>query len=150
MTSTEGCRTLDSTGADSFVTRAVGRRQEVTLALGEYAAAESRLRLEVARQYPDLELGPGFIWDQGVHRWTLALALPGLLGSRNRGAIRQADAAREVAALAVAEVQDSVQADVEDAIQQCRGVALELGAADSVISRGIPAGRARARRLPAR
>ncbi len=150
MTSAEGCRTLDSTGADSLVTRAVGRRQEVTLALGEYAAAESRLRLEVARQYPDLELGPGFIWDQGVHRWTLALALPGLLGSRNRGAIRQADAAREVAALAVTEVQDSVQAEVEDAIQQCRGVALELGAADSVISRGIPAGRARARRLPAR
>ncbi len=131
--STEGCRTLDSTGADSLVIRAVSRRQQVTLALGEYAAAESRLRLEVARQYPDLELGPGFIWDQGVHRWTLAFALPGLLGSRNRGAIREADAAREVAALVVAEVQDSVQADVEDAIQECRGAALELGAADSVI-----------------
>jgi outer membrane protein TolC len=129
-----GCAALDSVGADTLVAAAVGRRPEVALALGEYALAESRLRLEVARQYPDLELGPGFIWDQGVHRWTLALALPGLLGGRNRGAIGEAEAAREVAGLAVAEVQDSVLADVEGAVQRCRGAVLELAAADSVVA----------------
>ncbi|MGH7581218.1 MAG: TolC family protein [Gemmatimonadales bacterium] len=129
-----GCASLDSVGADSVVAGAVGQRHEVSLALGRYALAESRLRLEVARQYPDLDLGPGFIWDQGVHRWTLALALPGLLGGRNRGAIGEADAAREVAGLAVAEVQDSIMADVESAIQRCRGAGLELAAADSVVA----------------
>jgi outer membrane protein, heavy metal efflux system len=128
------CSALDTIGADSFVAGALGRRQEVSLALAEYALAESRLRLQVARQYPDLELGPGFVWDQGVNRWTLALALPALLGSRNRGAIGEAEAAREVAGFKVAEVQDAVFADVESAVQGCRGASLELAATDSVLA----------------
>ncbi len=129
-----GCNRLDSMPVDSFVIGAVSRRHEVALALGEYALAEARLREEVAHQIPDLELGPGFIWDQGVNRWTLTLALPALLGSRNRGAIREAEAARVVAGLGVAAVQDSVFADVESVIQGCRGAALELAAADSVVA----------------
>jgi outer membrane protein TolC len=119
---------------DTLVAGALGRRHEVSLALGKYAIAESRLRLQVARQYPDLELGPGFVWDQGVHRWTLALALPALLGSRNRGAIGEAEAARRVAEIGVAEAQDAVFADVESAVQRCRGASLELAATDSVVA----------------
>jgi outer membrane protein, heavy metal efflux system len=134
ITTPAGCGSLDSVGVDSFVAGALGRRHEVSLALGEYALSESQLRLQVARQYPDLELGPGFVWDQGVNRWTLALGLPALLGSRNRGAIAEAEAAREVAGLKVAEIQDSVFADVESAIQRCRGAALELQATDSVVA----------------
>jgi outer membrane protein, heavy metal efflux system len=134
ITPPSACSSLDSTGVDSFVVGALGRRHEVSLALGEYALAESRLRLQVARQYPDLELGPGFIWDQGVHRWTLALALPALLGSRNRGAIGEAEAARQVAETAVAEAQDAVFADLESAAQRCRGASLELAATDSVVT----------------
>jgi outer membrane protein TolC len=142
LTEPAGCAALDSGVADSFVIGALGRRHEVTRALGRYAVAESRLRLEVARQYPDLQLGPGFVWDQGVNRWTLALALPALLGARNRGAIVEAAAAREVAGLEVAEAQDSVLADVESAIQRCRGAALEVAGADSVVA---AAGRLRER-----
>jgi len=133
-TTPAGCTSLDSIGVDSFVAAALGRRHEVSLALGDYALAESQLRLQVARQYPDLELGPGFVWDQGVHRWTLALALPALLGSRNRGAIGEAEAAREVAEIKVAEVQDSVFADLESVVQRCRGASLELAATDSVVA----------------
>jgi cobalt-zinc-cadmium efflux system outer membrane protein len=134
ITTPAGCSSLDSIGVDAFVAGALGGRHEVSLALGEYALAESRLRLQVARQYPDLELGPGFIWDQGVHRWTLALALPALLGSRNRGAIGEAEAARQVAELEVAEAQDAVFADVESAVQRCRGASLEMAATDSVVA----------------
>jgi outer membrane protein TolC len=129
-----GCAALDPATADSFLASALGRRQEVSLALGEYALAESQLRLQVARQFPDLELGPGFVWDQGVHRWTLVFALPALLGNRNRGAIGEAEAAREVAGLRVAEAQDAVLADIEAGVQRCRGAALELVAADSVVA----------------
>jgi len=134
ITTLAGCPSLDSAGVASFVARALARRHEVSLALGGYALAESQLRLQVARQYPDLELGPGFVWDQGVNRWTLALALPALLGSRNRGAIGEAQAAREVAELRVAEMQDSVFADAEAAVQRCRGASLELAATDSVVA----------------
>jgi outer membrane protein TolC len=134
ITAPAGCRTLDAAGVDSLVGGALGRRHEVARALAEYALAESQLRLQVARQYPDLQLDPGFIWDQGVNRWTLGLALPALLGSRNRGAIGEAEAMREVAGLKVAEVQDSVFAEVESAVQRCRGVNLELAAGDSVVA----------------
>jgi outer membrane protein TolC len=129
-----GCAALDPATVDSFVASALERRHEVSLAMGEYALAESQLRLQVARQFPDLELGPGFVWDQGVHRWTLAFALPALLGNRNRGAIGEAEAAREVAGLRVAEAQDAVLADIEAGVQRCRGAALELIAADSVVA----------------
>jgi outer membrane protein TolC len=129
-----GCASLDSIGPSAFTAEAVQGRTEVATALAGYAVAESRLRLEVARQFPDLELGPGFVWDEGVHRWALAFALPALLGSRNRGAIAEADASRDVAGLHVAEVQDSVLADVDMALQGCRGAALELSAADSVVA----------------
>ena len=128
------CASPDTLAGDFLIGAALTRRMEISSALGGYALAESRVRLEVARQFPDLELGPGFIWDQGVHRWTLALALPAVLGRRNRPAIRQAEAEREVAGLRVAEVQDSVLADVESAMLGCRGEALEVAAADSVVA----------------
>lgn len=128
------CASIDSVAPTELAAGVVARRPELAMALAEYAVAESRLRLEVARQFPDLELGPGFVWDQGVNRWALAFALPALLGSRNRGAIAEAGVAREVAGLRVAEVQDSVLADVEVAAQRCRGAALELVAADSVVA----------------
>ena len=130
----DGCAALEQTEPAALAAGAVERRPEVATALAEYALAESRLRLEVARQFPDLALGPGFVWDQGVHRWALAFAVPALLGSRNRGAIAEADAGREVAGLRVAEVQDSVLADVDVAVQRCRGAALELAAADSLVA----------------
>jgi len=103
-------------------------------ALAEYAVAEAELRLQVARQYPDLELGPGFIWDQGVHRWTLALALPNLLAFRNRAAIREADALRAASAARVAEVQDDLLGGVAAAIARCQGALLEGAAADSQVA----------------
>jgi outer membrane protein TolC len=102
-------------------------------ALAEYAAAEADLRLAVAGQYPDLDLGPGFIWDQGVDRWTLALTLPNLLGFRNRAPIDEANAARAAAAARVGEVQDALLADVELAAARCRGALSERGAADSLV-----------------
>lgn len=132
--STAGCAWLDSVPVDSVAFAALRRRAEVTTALAGYAVAEADLRLEVARRHPDLEIGPGFIWDQGVHRWTLALALPSLLGFRNRGPLAEADAAREVAGLRVAETQDSVIAEVEAAAQECRGSRLTLVAADSQVA----------------
>ncbi len=134
ITTTHGCTGVGAAPDGSLAAAAMARRHEVALALGEYALAESRLRLQVARQFPDLELGPGFVWDQGVNRWALAFAIPALLGSRNRGAIAEAESRRDVAGLRVAEVQDSVLADVELAAQRCRGAGLELAAADSVVA----------------
>jgi outer membrane protein TolC len=132
--SSAGCATLESQDEDSLAAVALIYRPEMGRVLAEYAEAEAALRLEVAKQYPDLDLGPGFIWDQGVHRWTLALALPNLFGFRNRAAIDEANAARSAAAVRVAEVQDDLLADLQLAVGRCRGVMLERAAADSQVT----------------
>ena len=129
-----GCASVDGAGDDSLATLALTRRPEIGGALAEYAVAEADLRLAVARQFPDLELGAGFIWDQGVHRWTLALALPNLLGFRQRSAIAAAIAARAASAARLAEIQDALLADLSRATGRCRGAALELAAADSQVA----------------
>jgi outer membrane protein TolC len=105
---------------------------EVSRVLGEYALAEAEVRLQVARQRPDLELGPGYIFDQGIHRWTLGFALPALLGFRNRTPIDQAEAARSAAAARVSEVQDAILAEAGEAAESCRAAAAESLVADSV------------------
>jgi outer membrane protein TolC len=128
------CATLGLLGPDSLGTLALTRRPEMGRVLADYAAAEAEVRLEVARQYPDLELGPGFIWDQGVHRWTLALALPKLLGFRNRAAITQAEAVRAAAGARAAEAQEGLLAEVDATLSRCRGAALERTAADSQVT----------------
>jgi outer membrane protein TolC len=128
------CVALAALGADSLAALALGRRPEIGRALAEYALAESDVRFEVARQYPDLDLGPGFIWDQGVHRWTLALALPALLGFRNRATIAEAERARTAAGTRVAQVQDELLAEAAMAIARCRGAGIELAAADSELA----------------
>jgi outer membrane protein, heavy metal efflux system len=128
-----GCASLVTLGDDSLAALALTRRPEIGGALAEYAVAEAGLRGEVARQYPDLDLGPGFIWDQGVHRWTLALALPNLLKFRNRSAIDEALAGRAAAAARVAEIQDVLLGDAVRAAGRCRGARLEAGAADSQV-----------------
>ena len=127
------CAELLATGDDSLAALSLTRRPEIGRALARYAVAEAGLRLAIARQYPDLELGPGFIWDQGVHRWTLALALPNLLGLRNRAPIDQARAEREAAAATVGEAQDDLLGETTRAAGRCRGAVLEAAAADSQV-----------------
>ena len=128
------CERLDAIGLRSLESLALTMRPEIARSLAEYAGAEAALRLQVARQFPDLDLGPGFIWDQGVHRWTLALALPGLLAFRNRAPIAEAEAARTAAGAKVLEVQDSVLREVGLAGEGCRGAGVLSAAADSQVA----------------
>ena len=126
-----GCVWSAALGGDSIAALALTRRGDVALALAHYAAAEAELHARVAAQRPDLELGPGFIWDQGVHRWTLAAALPGLLGLRRTAPITAAVARRHAAAARVAEVQDRVYDDAVRAAADCAGATAVLAVADS-------------------
>jgi cobalt-zinc-cadmium efflux system outer membrane protein len=126
-----GCEWLDSLGRDSVEATALRSRAEVSQALARYALAEADLRQQVAQQYPDLELGPGFIWDQGVHRWTLLLTLPRLLLNRNRGPIAEAVAQRTAAAARVAEAQEQVLGETGAGQLGCGAAGVELAAADT-------------------
>ncbi|MBN8775054.1 TolC family protein, partial [Thiomonas arsenitoxydans] len=74
-------------------------RLDIRAALDQYSAAEAGLRREMAGQYPQFQLGPGYEWDQGDQRWTLGLSLSLPVFNQNQGQIAEANARRaEVAA----------------------------------------------------
>ena len=72
-------------------------RLDIQQSLAEYSIYEAALRLEIEKQYPDLTLSPGFVFDQGDMIWALGAAwvLP-LLHPQNEGPIREALAQREI------------------------------------------------------
>ncbi len=73
-------------------------RLDIRAALARYDAAEAKLRLEIARQYPDITLSPGYSYDQGDKIWSLGFSTLLSLLNKNEGNIAEADAQRELEA----------------------------------------------------
>jgi outer membrane protein, heavy metal efflux system len=99
--------------------QALLQRADVLGALAEYAASQSKLQLEIARQYPDLRLGPGYEYDQGDNKWSLGLGIS-LPGNRNRGAIAAATARRSEAAARFNALQANVLGEIDLALAGLR------------------------------
>jgi outer membrane protein TolC len=97
---------------------AVGNRLDVQRALEQYRAAVSALQLEVARQYPDINLGPGYSYQESAHFIELSLATVLPIRNRNQGPIAEAEAARKVAGAQLLAVQSTVIADTDKALRQ--------------------------------
>lgn len=96
---------------------AVFHRLDLLASLAEYAAAESALQLEVAKQYPDIHFGPGYTYDTGTHKIAFGLAgitLP--VFDQNQGGIAQAEAKRKEAAARAAALQDTIFNDLDHAL----------------------------------
>ena len=96
--------------------QALQGRADLRAALAEYAAAQTALQLEVAKQYPDVRLGTGYQWDQGDSKWTLinfSAELP--VFNRNQGPIAEAKAKREEAAARFTALQAKLMADIDAA-----------------------------------
>lgn len=100
---------------------AIFRRADLLASLADYAAAESELQLEVAKQYPDIHLGLGYTYDTGTNKIAFGLAgiaLP--LFDQNQGGIRQAEARRKEAATRTAALQDIILGDLDHALPRYR------------------------------
>ena len=57
---------------------ALRTRADILAALADYAAAEADLRLQIAKQFPDLHIGPGYAWNSGNagdSQWSLGLTI---------------------------------------------------------------------------
>jgi outer membrane protein TolC len=94
---------------------ALTQRADLLALLADYAAAESALRLEYAKQYPDVRLGPGFDFNQGQNRWQLGVSLE-LPINGNRGPIAQAEAKRKSAEARFLAQQDTIQGELNIAL----------------------------------
>jgi outer membrane protein TolC len=91
-------------------------RSDVLAALAEYVASESALQLEIAKQYPDLHLNPGYQFDQGEHKWALGLSVELPLLNQNQGPIAEAIAKREETAARFLALQARVIGGIDRAL----------------------------------
>jgi outer membrane protein TolC len=100
--------------------RALESRFDILGALAEYAASQSALQLEIAKQYPDVHLGTGYQWDQGDNKWQLGLTAEIPVLNRNQGPIAEAEARRSEAAARFEAIQAKVLAEVDRAVETFR------------------------------
>jgi len=100
--------------------QALESRADILAALAEYAASQSALQLEIAKQYPDVHLGPGYQYDQGDHKFSLALTAELPLLNQNQGPISQAEARRAEAAARFNALQARVITEIDRAAAMYR------------------------------
>ncbi|MFP6633511.1 MAG: TolC family protein [Planctomycetota bacterium] len=81
----------------SLSRRGLMRHPEIRTALSEYEAAEATLKLEVARQYPAIRIGPEFEADGGDASVGAGVGIELPLFDRNRGGVAEAEQRREAA-----------------------------------------------------
>jgi outer membrane protein TolC len=92
---------------------AVLNRLDVRRVLAEYAAAEANLQLEVAKQYPDIQLGPAYDFDEGHNKFSVGVGMTLPLFNRNQGPIAEAVARRKQEAASFLATQARVIAESE-------------------------------------
>ena len=99
-------------------------RADVLAVLAEYAASQSALQLEIAKQYPDVHLNPGYQYDQGENKWQLGLSVELPVLYRNQGGIAEAKARRDEVAARFVALQSKVISEIDRALLN-RSAAIE-------------------------
>ncbi|MBV9912674.1 MAG: TolC family protein [Sinobacteraceae bacterium] len=121
---------LDEASLPGLREQALLGRADLAQAIDEYAASEDRLQLEVARQYPQLQLEPGYYWDHGIAKWPLNLGLTLPLFNRNQGEIAAARASREVSGQHLLAVQAEIYGAIATAAR-ADGLAADAAASSA-------------------
>jgi cobalt-zinc-cadmium efflux system outer membrane protein len=113
--------------------RALTGRPDILAALEAYAASEDALKLEIAKQYPDIDLGPGYEWDQGDHKWSIGLTVMLPVFNHNQGPIAEAEGRRAEAAAGFTGLQAQVIGEVEQALVAYDALREKLDETDSLL-----------------
>jgi outer membrane protein TolC len=112
---------------------AIVNRADIRGALAEYAASQSALQLEIANQYPDIHLGPGYEFDQTDNKWTLGVSLTLPILNQNQGAIAEARAKRELAAAHFLAVQAKAVGEIDLALVGYQAARQQSAAAGALL-----------------
>jgi len=119
--------------ATAATREALVNRADVLSALSAYDASQSALQLEIARQYPDIHLGPGYQMDQSNNKWTLLVPVALPVFSRNLGPIAQAEARRALAASQMTAVQAAAVGAIDRALAAYRTARDKVSVADQLL-----------------
>jgi len=121
--------------SDEMRREAVVHRADILRALAEYESTQAALQLEIAKQYPDIDIGAGYQLDQTDSKWTLGLNLVLPMFNRNRGPIAEAEASRAEAAARFLALQSRVLAEVDGAVASYRSALETAAATDEMLTK---------------
>lgn len=95
---------------------ALHERPDLLAALADYAASQSALELEIAKQYPDIQANPAYTWQMGENRWSLGAAAVQLpIFHQNQGLIAEAEAKRAEMAIRFESLQLRIMGEIDKA-----------------------------------
>ncbi len=114
--------------------RALLSRPDILAALARYGAAQSALQLEIAKQYPDVNLGPGYSFQDSENYWTLGLTLTLPVLNQNQGPIARARALRKQAGAAFTVLQARVMEELDRSEAGYKEMLLKVGTAGALES----------------
>lgn len=114
--------------------KALLNRPDILSNLSKYAASESALRLEIAKQYPDLHIGPNYLLDKGDQEPGIGISLTLPVLNQNQGPIAEANARREEAAATFLSVQAQVIGQIDRSFAGYQVMLQKLEAADALLS----------------
>jgi cobalt-zinc-cadmium efflux system outer membrane protein len=99
--------------------------------LAEYAAADEALKLEIAKQYPDIDIAGGYSWEGGENIFELGPTAVLPLFNQNQGPIAEAEARRKAVAAQFVATQVGIIEQSQTALTRYRGALRALDVARS-------------------
>jgi outer membrane protein, heavy metal efflux system len=114
---------------------AVVSRLDLRAKLAEFRVADAAWRKEIARRTPDLNLGPGYTYDQGLRKITFTIAGELPIYSQNDAAIAHAAADRNRALAEVEILQLAVLEGVARSRDQLVAAEAQVAQANEAVSR---------------
>ena len=104
------------------------------ISLAQYAASQSALQIEIAKQYPDIHLGPGYSWDQTEHKIGFGATVMLPIFNQNQGPIAEALAKRAQAAAEFNALQAQAISEIDRTLAGYRGALQKIEAADLLMT----------------
>ncbi len=114
---------------------AVLNRADILGALARYQASQAALQLEIANQYPDIHLDPGYAWAESTNQISFGasgITLP--VFNRNQGQIAQAEARRAEAEAQVKLLQAQAFGETDSALTNYRASIKILKRAETALT----------------
>jgi outer membrane protein, heavy metal efflux system len=113
--------------------QAIGSRLDLRAKLAEFRSADAAWRNQIARRYPDLALGPGYMYDQGDRKVTFTLSVELPIHSHNAGGIAKARADRDRMVAEAEVLQAAIDAEVAKAADQLAQARAQLTSAQALL-----------------
>ncbi len=117
----------------SVVLAGLVNRLDIRRMLSDYAASEAALQLELRKSFPDVTLGPGYLWDQGDRKFTIGLSVSLPIFNQNGGPIAEAEARRKEVGARFLSLQAGAIAEMEAALARYRSAWAQLSETEKAI-----------------